>query len=250
MNPLKSKSNEALVKELKELVSQERELLTQVLKHLKEVEERKYYLEMGFPSLFAFAMAELGYSEDEAHRRIQAMRLLRSVPQVEEKLNNGEISLTVASKVQGYFRNEEKNKNLSRSEKLDFLKQFEGVSARDCDKKLAVIAPESSLPREMARIITEEKILLQFIADQELMRGIEKLKGLLFHQNPEVRLDKLFQKLVELGLEKYDPERRIARRETASQKDISPCAPKVKLATPQPQQLNFSKEEIKKKPER
>ena len=55
-------------------------------------------------------------------------------------------------------------------------------------------------------------------------RGREQAKStilILFHQNPEGRLDQLFKKLVELGLEKYDPERRIARRQK------SPCAPKV-----------------------
>jgi hypothetical protein len=45
------------------------------------------------------------------------------------------------------------------------------------------------------------------------MEGIEKLKWLLAHKNGERRLDELFRILVELGLEKWDPKRREARRE-------------------------------------
>jgi len=219
MDTLKTKSNETLISDLKNMVAEERKLRTQILRYLKEVESRQLFSKRGYPSLFAFVTEELGFSEAAAQRRIQTMRLMRDVPEVEEKIESGTLSLSVASQVQSFFRLEDKKRKtakkarLSSSEKLDLVKKLEGTSRRSCEKKLIQMAPEMKKPKEKTRAITEEETLIQFVADKELMEGIDKLKQLLFHTNPEGKLDKLFKKLVELGLEKWDPEQRQARRE-------------------------------------
>ncbi|MBI4224272.1 MAG: hypothetical protein HY609_05010, partial [Deltaproteobacteria bacterium] len=214
MQTIKNKSNEMLVADLKQMVAEERRLLIEVLHHLQEVEDRRLYLERGYSTLFAFATEELGYSEAAANRRIQAVRLMRELPEVEEKVKTGKLSLSVASQVQSFFRQEEKKRKgpISTSEKRDLVLQLEGTSARSCEKKIAQIAPEIKKPREKARPLTEATTLIQFVADKEMMEGIEKLKPLLAHGNPEGRLALLFKKLVSLGLEKWDPVQRAARR--------------------------------------
>jgi len=218
MKELKTKTDEVIIFELKEMVARERKLLTSILHYLKEVESRRLYLERGYPSLFVFVTEELGYSEGSAGRRIQAMRLIRDIPEVEEKIETGRISLTVASKVQNFLRAENKKRYekdeevLSVPEKLELINQLEGSSSRECEKKLIEISPETQIPKEKERPLTEDSTLIQFVADRELKYGIDKLKNLLSHQNQEHRLDELFKKLVELGLDKWDPERRDARR--------------------------------------
>jgi len=230
MNPnlnLRNKSNENLITDLKEMVSQERHLLTQILRYLKEVEDRKLYLEKGFPYLFNFVTEELGYSEAAAHRRIQAMRLIKEVPQVEEKIKTGKISLSVASQIQSFVRSEDKRRKekretpISKTDKLELVQGLEGTSARQCEKKLIQMAPETALPKERTRILTDEKTLIQFVAGKELMGKMEKLKSLLSHQNIEGRYDQLFEKAVDIALEKLDPEKRIERREKRVQSNSS-----------------------------
>ena len=95
-----------LIDQLKDLVKNGRHLLIDILRHLQEVEERELHLKRGFPSLFAFCLEVLGYSETQAHTRIQAMRLIRAVPTTAEKLADGKISLSVAAKIQSCFRRE------------------------------------------------------------------------------------------------------------------------------------------------
>jgi len=73
ISSLKKKSNPTLILDLKELVSRERQLLTEVLHHLRKVEIRQIYLERVYSSLWAFATEELGYSESAAQRRIQIL---------------------------------------------------------------------------------------------------------------------------------------------------------------------------------
>lgn len=104
---LKSKSNHELLSALKLQVENERKLLMEILYSLQEVEARSLHLEMGYPDLYTFAMKELGYSSGAAYRRISAMRLLKSVPEIAPQLENGEIELENASQAQSFFRKQD-----------------------------------------------------------------------------------------------------------------------------------------------
>jgi hypothetical protein len=155
------------------------------------------------------------------------MRLIRDVPKVEEKIETGRLSLSVASQVQGFIRAEEKKGKVVMPvlKKLELIEKLEGASIRSCEKELARISPEPKIPKEKERPISEEKTLIQFIADEELMDGIERLKWLTSHRNGGMRLDELFRMLVELGLDKWDPKRRDERRQMRSKNSLP--APEV-----------------------
>ena len=237
---LHHKSNEHLISDLKTLVAKEREVLLELLHYLREVERRRLYLRMGFSSLFSLMTESLGFSEGAAQRRIQAMRLLKSVPEAAPKLKSGEISLTVASQVQGFIGRENKRRKqdkaplLQATEKLNLLHQLEGTSSRECERQLARIAPESSLPPEKTRVITESRTMVQFVAHEALMAKLEKLKCLTSHSNPEGKYDLLFDRLADLALDRLDPERRAKRREQRKKRNPgSEPRPKGKAMDPQ-----------------
>ena len=101
-------AKQKLLSELKALVREERKLTTRILYLLREVERSKFFAELGYSSLFDFTVRELGYSQDAAFRRISAMRLLKVLPEAEQKLESGELSLTAAAQLQKFFRAEEK----------------------------------------------------------------------------------------------------------------------------------------------
>ena len=112
-------SNSCLVETLKGLVGEERKILAQILEYLREVERRKIFLEIGYPSLFEFCIRELGYSEGSAQRRISAMRLIRAIPEIKPKIVSGELSLSVVSQAQTFFRSQEKEQRpLDKTKKL------------------------------------------------------------------------------------------------------------------------------------
>ena len=100
---LKHLTDKTLLNDLKMLVANERIFLTKILHHLWEVESRKLYSDLGYPTLFEYAKRELGYSEAAAGRRIQAARLIKQNPQVEKKIESGEISLSNAASAQRAF---------------------------------------------------------------------------------------------------------------------------------------------------
>lgn len=194
-------SDSALIHKLKEKVQLERELLVDLLLHLEEVERRKLYLARGFPSLFAFCTEELGYSEGEAHSRIQAMRLGRVIPEVKEKIAQGELSLTVAAKVQGCFaRAARTDRSVPREQKFKILEELSHLSTRKAETVLVRHFAESGVPREVTKPVSESLTRVEFNLNAGQMAKLEELKGLLAHKNYEGRLDKLFECMADMAL--------------------------------------------------
>ena len=95
-------SDAELVEGLNRVVGSGRRLLAELLAHLCEVEERRLHLDAGYPSLFAYCMARLGFTEDEAYRRIHVARLARKAPIVFTWIAEGRLSLSAAALLQPY----------------------------------------------------------------------------------------------------------------------------------------------------
>jgi hypothetical protein len=231
------RTREKVVSELKAAVAEERSALIRVLHLLREVERDQHYLSMGYPSLFEFAVQELGYSTGSAHRRIQSMRLLKTMPEIEKKIEDGSLSLCVAAKTQSFFGHEDRKRldegeaKLSPESKKEIVQSMLGASARQCEVKLAAISPESAIPAEKERAVAEGKTLIQFIADDELLGKLEKLKGLLGHKNFEGRYDRLFEILADLALKKLDPEQTPEKRLKPDPEVTTPASPTEPVST-------------------
>jgi hypothetical protein len=207
---LKHLTDSELLKEAKNLVSQEQELLVKVLHHLKEIERRRLFSSLGFNSLFTYAVKQLGYSEDQAQRRISAMRLMRELPQVQEKIQTGQISLTNLCMAQSMFRREEKIRPMNKEQKILVLEKLVGRTSRDAEK--IVIQNSSEESREVLtkkaeniRVLAENAVEIKFIITEELRDKIETLKGLMAHSCPNIDLAELIDKLCDLGMQKWNP---------------------------------------------
>src|SRR6267143_4198303 len=90
---LESLSSADLLSATRELVHKSRGLEAELLLHLGEVDERKLYLECAFPSMFAFCVEELGFSEDAAYARITVARAARRLPAMVEAVRSGQVHL-------------------------------------------------------------------------------------------------------------------------------------------------------------
>jgi hypothetical protein len=210
---LRNETDQVLITKTVKLVREERELLTAVLHHLREIDRRRLYSSLQYKSLFDFTVRHLGYSEDQAYRRINAMKLLRELPEVEEQINAGDLSLTHIDIAQKHFRTEKKfnSESLSRDEKLNVLKQIAKKPVREAERiTLAMSSAPAELKPDRIRTVSEEQIELKFTAKKSTKDKIEKLKGLLAHKHPNISLGELIEKLCDLGLEQWDPSRKPA----------------------------------------
>jgi len=233
MKSVTALSDSQLLNEIQLLVAQERKLTSVVLWHLKEIEQRMLHLKKGYSSIFEYAVKELHYSEASAARRVGAMRLLKDCPEISKSIEEGTLNLSSVTAVQTFLRREEneKGKVYTSHEKLDLIESMKNKSKRECEKTLATLSPESVIPTERKREITETQTELRIVLNEKQMAKLEKLKELLAHRNRDGSLASLLELMSDVVLEKVDPEMKEARAQRRAEK-AAEAAPQKKTTPP------------------
>jgi hypothetical protein len=205
----------SLIANTESLIRQEREILTYVLHHLREIERRRLFSSLGYKSLFDFTVKRLGYPEDQAYRRISAMKLLKELPEIEEKISQGELSLTHIGLAHSLFKQEKKvlQKEMSHEQKLSVFNQISSKPVREAERITLSLSSALKVAKpDQVKSVSENLIEIKFTASADLREKIECLKGWLAHTNPNVSLGELFEKLCDLGLQEWDPSKTAAPR--------------------------------------
>jgi len=200
MEELKKLSDRELLARTAAVASRERHVTLELMHHLREVERRQLYVELGHPSLYDYTIKDLKFSQGAAYRRLQTMRLLKELPKNEEKVADGRLSLSTIAKVQTVMGKEPPEK---RQEMLDKL---EGKSAREVDRELASKQPKGS--REFTRWLSSDEAQLTFCMAKESFNKLQELLSLRTHVDIQKTYRIIFRDLVELGHDKWNPLRR------------------------------------------
>ncbi len=87
-------SDEELLAGLHAMAACEKELGAEIVLHLMEVEFRKLHVALGYSTLYAYGMAELGWSENVAHKRAKAARAAQLCPEIVGHLASGALTLS------------------------------------------------------------------------------------------------------------------------------------------------------------
>jgi len=87
-------TNERLLAEVRLLVARERTATAVLVASLAEVDLRKLFLDLKYPSLYKFCIQELKLSEGSAYRRIRAARVAELFPIALNYLEDGSLTLT------------------------------------------------------------------------------------------------------------------------------------------------------------
>ena len=120
--------NDALVAALARLVRRENELLSDMLAHLAELDERRLYLELGFSSMFAYCTEALGLCKSSAYRRIAAARVCRQYPEVFVRVAAGVLQTSVLAALARYLTSE------------NAAGLFEACSGKSCEQVEELLA--------------------------------------------------------------------------------------------------------------
>jgi hypothetical protein len=205
-------SDDGVDQALHRLVRFERENLTVILHHLREADRRRLYSKYRYSSLFDYAVKRFGYSEDQAWRRINAMRVLRDLPEIEDKIASGALSLTNLAQAQSLFRQEKKAGRVrDTNDKLAVLEKIENCSKREAEKIFAVEAPQ---PKFESKAI-ERKL----IVSEELGAKLKRLEEL----KPNIEFHGLVELLADLGLATWDPLEKAKRRALCAETRVQPA---------------------------
>lgn len=186
-------ADKTLHDQLISLVRDECELVTKILRHLLEVERRRLYSDFKRSSLFDYAVKELGYSEAQAHRRIQAMRLIKEMPEIEQQIADGTLSLTNAAQAQGLFNRAQRNsgKSFDRQQKKNVLDGLAGKSSREAQRELLKLEPESAIPMDRERDLSEDHIEIRMVINQATKTQLDEVRSLLGPKGVQLSLGEL-----------------------------------------------------------
>ena len=101
---------------------------------------------------------------------------------------------------------------ISKAQKRDLINKVQGKSGRETEQLLSHTFPLICNERERVRDVNNDKVEIKVILNKESQQKLESLKKLLSHKNPNMSYGELISLLAEMGLNKYDPKRKVKKQ--------------------------------------
>lgn len=217
-------SDDELVESTEMAVEVERRQGIIVVKHFNEIFRRELFLARGYKSMFEMLVNRYRYCAGSAQLRISSMKLIKDIPEVEAKLETGELSMSAAAQLQTFFRAEKKSaRAYSAREKLTLVEKCEGKSTREVERELAAINP-TILKTEFINSVSETQTKLTLIVANELVEKLDILRAAHSHLKSErgalLSYEEIILRLANSELEKIE-KRKGARIKTGTVTNLS-----------------------------
>jgi hypothetical protein len=97
--PLRQLPDDELLRRTTELVGRSRRTEAEIVAHIAEVDERRLFARSASPSMFAYCIEVLRFSEAEAYLRIAAARAARAHPTLLDMLADGRLHLSSVARI-------------------------------------------------------------------------------------------------------------------------------------------------------
>jgi hypothetical protein len=214
MNPFSRNSsvdsNDNLLTNTQALAENERNATLEILRALAEIERRRAYIRLGFPSLWEYTTKGLQFSESTAFIRISAMRALKALPELEDKIRSGALSISTISRIYGVIKaeREQGHRLAPESEQWALFARCENKSGKQVTEILIAFSP-LALRVQKERMITQNRTELSFIVEPALLEKIKRVRDL---SVAKLRSPSSYPELLELmsetTLDEIDPLRK------------------------------------------
>lgn len=173
---LKHLNDKTLLQETLRLVRSERRITTEILHHLKEVERRRLFSDLGHKSMMDYAVKELKYSHSAAKRRIDASRLIKKIPGIEKKISEGYLTLSNINQADSFFKKENIHEPAKQKE---ILEKLENKTSREAEKTLFELAPSTPLPKESIRPVSQNHTQLKINITEKTYQKLQEARSIL-----------------------------------------------------------------------
>jgi hypothetical protein len=201
-------NNSLLVAETKDLCKKETEINAQIIRNLTLIYERRIHLEMGYGSLFEFCTEELNLSPASAHRKIAAVKLSEAVPEIADKLEKGEISLSKVTQVVKFVREEKKhlNRQFTKTEVKNLVAAVQKTRNEFEAQKVLSLKSEMVVKPflEKVTVVPGGRQTLQIEVDDELLDLLKQVRDLVSHEGFQTH-SQLLKKTLKFFLSKKHP---------------------------------------------
>jgi hypothetical protein len=203
---LEGLGNDQLLAALPVLVQRGNENTADLLAHLAELDERKLYLDLGYPSLFAYCIEVLGLCESAAGRRTTATRVCRRFPDAFARVARGELHLSALCAM---------NPHLNQENAVELFEACSNKTRRQVEEALAKRFPRADVKAQIRRLpagfgldpLSDNRYGVHFTADGEFRELLEKARALTSHQIPTGNLASLMKLALEALIRETEKKR-------------------------------------------
>lgn len=189
-NPLNQKlvqlSNQELDHHLAERISKEKEILSEILYLILEVDRRRLYLERAYPSLFEYLVKHHGYSAGSAHRRIEAARLMKDIPDLPARLESGSLNLTQVGLVQKAIKQtiRQNKTQVSKEEKVELIQNLQHKTFAESQTLVAQAFDFEIKAETKTQYQKDESVRVEVTFSKEQWQKVKQMQQLLSHSIP------------------------------------------------------------------
>jgi len=211
MENLKNLSAFDLILNTKNLIKKEEEIVVLVIAHLDEIERRRLYCDFGYSSLWNYATKELGYSENQAYRRINAMRMSQKIPEVKAALSCGELKLSTVN-LASQFLSEAPNYNGK-----ELIKEIAGkskeITAKFLQEKKSEMKIVNNPPPKKVVVnnLDDDTVRLHLTLKKSTADKLKKLQGLVAHKKTKLSTEDLLDQMLDEAIKKAEAEKFCAK---------------------------------------
>lgn len=222
---LRTLTDAQLHSKIQETAQKHRAITLELLNEINEVERRHLYSKFKCSSIHDYCVRELKMTSGNAWHHMNAARLLREIPAIQEKVLTGAIAVTTISSAEAFFKKEARAENKFESQqKQVLLQQLQNKSTRDADK---ILLSNSSTPeihfKEKLTPKSQSHSELKIYLNEQAIQNLERLCEIWSHAIPQGSLGAIIERAVNEAVEKHDPMKDIERAEIKELKKKTPA---------------------------
>lgn len=219
---IKSLSDAQLIERAECLVRRERELVECLILHLQEIQDRKLFIAMGYSSLFECLVKHFKYSESIAYSRLSVLKIIKSMPEVTEALQSGDLNITHITLAQSYFRQQEKETRVQIpvEDKRALLSSLMKTSTKEAKQILAEINPVGELPKDQVRYLDKEYVQILITEKKDILELMERIKELVSHEYIDPSFGEILRLSFKTTIETLEKKKGIHFKKKDAAKDI------------------------------
>ena len=193
------------------------------------MEEKRGFLQYGYPSLFQYAVGAWKLTESQAYTFISIARKSREVPELKQAIDNGTLTAGQGKRIVSVITPENKNEWIAKAAEM---------KQRELEKEIVKEKPETVV-RDTVKYVGETRVQLTCGISEKLMKELERIKDLVSQSTGKASsLEGALEAMVTLYLQRKDPVKKAervlskpqlsARRAKAENKNRKPIVSAVK----------------------
>ena len=174
----------------------------EMIEILQKMDEKRGFLQYGYPSLFQYAVSAWKLTESQAYTFISIARKSREVPELKQAIVNGTLTAGQGKRIVSVITPGNKNEWIAKASEM---------KQRELEKEIVKEKP-SRLVKDKMKYVREERVQLTCGISEKLMKEIERVKDLVSQSTGKAcGLEGALEAMTTLYLERKDPVKKAER---------------------------------------